>query len=264
MKQLLRFFPFTLVLFLFSCTIREELEIKADGSGKLTVRNDMSALMEMAKSMDPDGKFTKDGNFTRKIDSTIYMKALLDTVKEVDAEKKALLRDGKLHVQVHGSEGLAKMNFEVPYKDNAQLQGLYNSVFNNSASFLGLLQSMQKTKNDNLPPAEEIGEKISGLTSIGSIYDVSVKEGVYSRKVNKERFEKYKQKQNNSSSDEMKGMAQMFGAIEYTIAIKFPRPVKKFNAKKAELSTDKLNVLLKGDLMDMTENPQNMELEVEY
>jgi hypothetical protein len=266
MNNMIRLLAVALLFCFASCTTREELEIKADGSGKLAVRNDMSALMEMVKSMDTDGKMSsKDSSFNKKIDSVIYMKDMPDTAKVMNARKKALLKDGTIRMQMHGSEGILKMDIEVPYKSTADLQELYSSVFNNGSGFFSALDNIQGAgrKKEEMPSADEMGDKLSPFTEIGSVYDVTVKNGLFSRTVNKQRYEAYKKKQAGATEDS-KGMSQMFGAMEYVISIKFPQPVKKISNTKAELSTDKLNVLLKGSITDMMESPESMELQVEY
>jgi hypothetical protein len=262
MKKRFRFLLLALPFYFGSCTINEELEIKNDGSGTLNYKTDLSKVLEMIKSLDSDGKMGKDSLFQKKIDSTILMKSFLDTAKNISPEKKALLREGKLYLKMDAERNLFKVDMELPYKSAEQLQGLYTNLNSAGDGLTSVMDGLTGKEDAPFPPADG-GDKQNPFGSIASVYDVIVKDGLFSRKINKERLEKFKAA-NAQSAEQMKGMGAMMGAMEYNISIKFPRPVKKASNAKAAISTDKKTILLKTDLMDVMEHPELLELEVEY
>lgn len=246
-----------------SCTINEELEIKNDGSGILHYKNDLGKMIELVKSFDTDGKMSKDSSFKKKVDSTILMKSFLDTAKNIPAEKKALFADGKLHVKMDAENDVLKIDMELPYKSSTQLQALYSNLNTTGSGLLGLMDGLTGKEDSPFSPGGEGEDKANPFITIASVYDVTIKNGLYSRKVNNERLQKFNT-DNAKSAEQMKGMGSMMGAMDYTIAIQFPRPIKKSSNPKAEISSDKKNILLKVDLLEATEHPEILELEIEY
>ena len=73
--------------------INEDIDVKADGSGVYSIHTDMSQLLQAMQSY--LGKDEMDKQMpTRNIDTTVMMKTLLDTAKNISAENKALMKDG--------------------------------------------------------------------------------------------------------------------------------------------------------------------------
>ena len=99
------------------------------------------------------------------------------------------------------------------------------------------------------------------MPQIASVYDIVVKNGLYSRKVNKERYDDFVK---TMKLDELKQMSGMLGAMDYTLSIKLPRPIKKVSNSKVVLSDDKKTATLKTDLMETFEHPEQLALDIEY
>ncbi len=64
--------------------------------------------------------------------------------------------------------------------------------------------------------------------------------------------------------DELKQMGGMLGEMGYTLALKFPRPIKKTSNSKAMLSDDKRTATITADLMELMQHPELLSLDVEY
>lgn len=250
--------PFTFV----SCMdTREELEIKKDGSGTLAMKTDLSKMLEMMKSFAPAEELQKQG-LDKAYDTIMLMKDYVDTAKSVPADKKALLREGKVHLVMNLKENLGKFDMQFPFKSADQLQQLYASLNSSTGSLKGMFDGMGKklpgTGNDS--SATDAGAD-KGMPQIASVYDIVVKDGLYSRKVNKERYNEFTQA---VKLEELKQMGSMLGQMNYTLSIKFSRPIKKISNPKAVLSDDKRTVTLSTDLMETFEHPELLALEIEY
>jgi hypothetical protein len=247
---------FLLPLALISCTdTREELEIKKDGSGTLVMKTDFGKVLEMVKGMGANTDLSKDG-LDKAYDTTMYLKDVVDTAQNVPADQKELLRNGKVHLVINVKEGIGKMDMNFPFTSTARLQDLYASLNNSTGGLKNLFNGMGK----NLPKSDDGGND-KNMPQIASVYDIVVKDGLYSRKVNKPRYDEFAQ---SMKLDELKQMGSMFGGMDYTLTVKLPRAIKKVSNSKALISEDRKTASLKTDLMETFEHPELLALDIEY
>ena len=245
-----------LPLAFMSCTdTREELEIKKDGSGTLVMKTDFSKMLAMVKSIGASTDLSKDG-LDRPYDTTMYLKDVVDTAQNIPADQKELLRNGKVHLVLNVKESAGRMDMNFPFASTARLQDLYASLNNSTSGLKNLFNGMGK----NLPKSDSGGAD-KGMPQIASVYDIVVKDGLYSRKVNKQRYDEFTQAMN---LDQLKQMGGMFGAMDYTLTVKLPRAIKKISNSKAMMSDDKKTATLKTALMETFEHPELLALDIEY
>ncbi|MEP7279006.1 MAG: hypothetical protein ABI813_10210 [Bacteroidota bacterium] len=235
---------------------REELEIKKDGSGTLVMKTDLSKMLEMMKGFAPESDLTKDG-LDRPYDTIMLMKDYIDTASDVTAEQKALLRDGKVHIVMNVKENIGKFDIHLPFSSTDKLQQLYASLNSSSNGLKGMFGGLGK----GLPKGPEEQGNNKGMPQLASVYDIIVKNGLYSRKVNKERYDQFT---GAIKLDELKQMGSMFGAMNYTLSVKLPRAVKRVSNSSATISDDKVMVTLKSDLMEAMQHPELLALDIEY
>lgn len=258
--KFLRWLPFLLLSFTFvSCMdTREELDIKSDGSGTLAVRTDLGKMLEMMKGFASPDDIKKEG-LEKAYDTTILMKDFVDTAKDVTAEQKAALRNGKLHLALDMQQSKGKFDMHFPFSSPAQLQVLYESLNSTNGGMKGLLGNKgKKTEGDG---NSMIQQNDKGIPQITSVYDIAITNNLYSRKVNQQRYQEFA---DAMKLDDLKQMGGMLGPMNYTLAIKLPRPIKKISNSKAELSTDKLTATLSTDLMEAFQHPELLALDIEY
>jgi hypothetical protein len=135
------------------------------------------------------------------------------------------------------------------------LQQLYESL-NQST---GGLKSMLGGMGNNHPLQQEGGDK--GMPQITAVYDITAKDGSYSRKVNKQRYAEFV---DAIKLDQLKQMDSLLGKMDYTLSILLPRPIKMISNGKAVLSADKKTATLHVDLMEAFAHPELLELEIDY
>ena len=246
-----------LPLALISCTdTREELEIKNNGSGTLVLKSDFSKILDMMKGFAGDGELSKDG-LDKPFDTTMALKDYVDTATSVPADKKELLRNGKVHLVMNVKESVGKFDMNLPFTSTDKLQQLYASLNSSSGGLKNMFDGMGK----NLPKSGDNASDEKGMPQIASIYDITVKDGRYSRQVNKERYEDFTKQM---KLDELKQMSSMMGDMDYTLSVKLPRPVKKISNSAMKLSDDKKTATLKTDLMQTFEHPELLAVDIEY
>ncbi|WP_315819758.1 hypothetical protein [Paraflavitalea speifideaquila] len=119
--------------FLASCyEVNEEIVINEDGSGTYVTKMDMSQLIEMMQSFAGEEELSKEG-LDRPIDTTIRMKDMLDSAKDVTPEQKALMAGGIMKMQMNIKEKLFKMDLNFPYSGYDNLQKLMAGQGNSGA-----------------------------------------------------------------------------------------------------------------------------------
>ncbi len=243
---------FLLPLALASCMdTREAMEIKKDGSGTLAVKTDMGQMIAMMKNFIHDSDIRKQG-LDKLFDTTMLMKSYIDTVQGVPADKKAALRDGTLHLTLDVEQNKGEFDILFPFRSAEQLTDIYQSL--NAASG-GVKNVMTNLGGKNQEPGDR------GLPQLTFVYDVTVKNGLYSRKVNKARYDVFSQDMN---LEKLRQISSVMGTMSYTVVTSFPQPIKKTSNAKAVLSNNNKTATLSVGLLEAFEHPELLELEIEY
>jgi hypothetical protein len=252
MKILKFILPLSLVFCLTGCLdIDEKVAIKKDGSGTMSMDMDMSQMVEMLQTYIGKDELAKKG--MEKMDTTIQMKDLVDTISSLSAEKKALLRTGFVHIKMNLEEKVFKTHMQFPFTSQANLQKLYGVMSDGSLGSAQLFKGMT--------PGGDAGGPSPDINQFNGIYDFTCKDGVMSKKLNQEKFKALTQ---NPELAQMKQAGQMGVEILYTTTITFPRPIKKVDNTLAKLSEDKTTVTIKYNLVDVFDHPEQFGYSIEY
>ncbi len=249
--------------FLASCyEVNEEITINEDGSGTFVTKMDMGQLIEMMQSFAGEEELSKEG-LDRAIDTTIQMVDMIDPSKDVTQEQKALLEKGTMKMQMNIKDKLFKLDMNIPYTgyDNLQklMEGKGQSGAGLSDAFKNLFDDKKTPERDTAKIIDEAREP--DMQDIAGIYDVTVKNGLISKKTN---TEKYKALLARPEMDQVKKLASSGMEISYTTTIKLPRPVKKADNTIIKLSEDKKTVTMRYNLLDLLENPEKFAYTLEY
>ncbi len=263
----MKFLRYTLVLvmlgFLASCyEVNEEIVINADGTGTYLTKMDMGQLIEMMQSFAGEEELSKEG-LDKAIDTTIRMKDMLDSAKDVTPEQKALMANGTMKMQMNIKEKLFKMDLHFPYSGYDNLQKLMAGEGNSGAGLTNMFKGFFGDAKTPAPDTTQIIDeaKEPDMQDIASIYDVTVKNGLISKKTNSV---KYKALLARPEMDQVKKMSSSGMEILYTTTIKLPRPVKKSDNDLLKLSDDRKTVTMKYNLLDLLESPDKFAYTLEY
>jgi hypothetical protein len=258
MKFLKWLLPSFFVLFLTGCfDVNEEIDIKANGSGQMQWNYDMSQLLDLMQTYmgkdEMDKQIPKD-----KVDTTILMKDLVDTAKDIPADKKALIRNGRMHMKLDMTQKIFKADLHFPFSSMNDLQKLYTSMSDGSLGtnklFKGLTSkgdSMNSNPNAQMP---DIGQ-------FNGIYDFQCKDGLISRKLN---ADKWKEFQSSPQFEQMKQVSGMGMEVPYTLTVNLPRPLKKIDNSLAVISDDKKTITLKYNIVEVFDHPEKFEYTIAY
>jgi ribosomal protein RSM22 (predicted rRNA methylase) len=254
MKLLKFLLPVALVFCFTGCLdINESVDIRNDGSGQLTMDVDLSQMLDMLQTYMGKDELAKKG--IQKMDTTILLKDLIDTVSTLSADKKAILRPGRVHIKLDMDAKVFTVHSMFPFTSVANLQKLYalkNDGSLGNAKLLGALGG---------DAGGQGGPGAGDFDQFNNIFDFTCKDGLLSKKLNKEKFEALK---NNPELAQVKQASQMGMEINYITTLSVPRPVKKVTNPLAKLSDDKKTVTIKFNLIDVFEHPEQFEYTVEY
>ena len=262
----MKFLRYALVLvllgFLASCyEVNEEIVVNEDGSGTYVTKMDMGQLLELMQSFAGEEELSKDG-LDSSIDTTIRMKDMLDSAKDVTPEQKKLLADGTVKMQMNIKNKLFKMDMNIPYSGYNNLQklmagqGAGPGLTDAFKQFFGGDNNPQRDTTKIIDEARE-----PDMQDIAGIYDVTIKNGLISKKTN---TEKYKALLARPEMEQVKKLSSSGMEILYTTTIKLPRPVKKADNTIIKLSEDKRTVTMRYNLLELLENPEKFAYTLEY
>ncbi|MGB8192760.1 MAG: hypothetical protein WCF67_12610 [Chitinophagaceae bacterium] len=243
-------------VFFASCLeINEEVNIKENGSGELSTSMDMAQLIDMMQAM---GGEEFDKKKDEKIDSVINLKDIVDTAKNLTAQQKQLMRDGKVFVKMNLAEKEFKIRMQYPFNSLERLQQLNAAISDGGIGFGNIMKDAMGSKEQ---PGLDQPSESPELDQLMGIFDYNVSNGLIKKTVNAEKLKKL---QDNPKMAEMKQGAEMGIEVLYNITYKLPRPAKRVDNPKAKLSDDKRTVTLRNNLMDIFTKPEQFAFTIEY
>lgn len=251
MKILKFILPALFAFFFAGCLdIEEKVDVKKDGSGQLTMDMDMSQMVEMLKNYMSQEDMAKKG--IQKMDTTIYMKSIIDTMSSLSAEKKSLLRAGQVHIKMDMDAKVFTTHMQFPFSSQENLQKLYLAMGDGSLGGANLLGGLGGDQGAGASP---------DMNQFNGIYDFVSHDGLMEKKVNQE---KWKKLTSDPQMAQIKQASQMGVEVNYTTTIMLPRSVKKVDNPLAKLSEDKKTVTMKYNLIDVFEKPEQFNYHIEY
>jgi hypothetical protein len=261
----MRFLRYALVLVCclatFGCyEVNEEIALNDDGSGVYNTKMDMGQLLEMMQTFAGEEKMAEEG-MDRAIDTVINFGSLLDSAKDMTAEQKQLMKDGKMRMQLNMKEKLFKIDMNIPYKDYASLQKLLAGMGGSGSAMSTMMKGMFDKKDQPKDSNTTEGDFTPKMDEFTNFYDVTVKKGLISRKVNTEKYKALTEK------PEMQQMEQLTNSgmeILYTTVLRLPRPVKNSDNPLFKLSDDKKTITMKYNMLEMLKTPEKFNYTIEY
>lgn len=246
-----------IICFVSCYEVNEEISIDKNGGGTFVTKMDMGQMLEMIQSMAGEEDLVKEG-LDKVLDTTIFMKNILDSAKDLTSEQKELLKDGKLNLQMNMKEKLFKAQVNIPFRGYSDLQLLMSGKGNSIAGLSDLFKGVFD-KGEQKPALDS--PKEPGLEDMNTIFDVVIRDGLISKKINPE---KHKALIEKTEFAQLQQMATGGMEILYTTTIKLPRPAKKTENSLIKLSDDKKTVTLKYNLLDLFDHPEKFSYRVEF
>lgn len=236
------------VILLTSCfeTI-QEITLSDDGSGTYVNTNDMSKILTIAKNMGAGDKIPQE-----PIDSTISFALTADSIPDLSAEERALLKKGSLHVKMNMEDEklITIMNF--PFSTLGDLPKI------NRLAGKMMMESMKGKMGGAVPGGSDAMPEPS---SFDDYYTLEFSKGELKKKLNKE---KYADVDKDEFLNGLKQAGTMGIPITSTYIINLPRPAEKAEGKNVKLSADKMKVTVLSTMDDFYDNPESLEFKIKY
>jgi hypothetical protein len=243
----------TLAFCFAACQVHEDVDIRKDGSGQFTSDIDISQMIDIMQTYMSKEDLEKKGMV--KMDTTILLKDVVDTVSTLSSEKKALLRPGRIHVKLDMDAKVFTIHSMFPFTNQTNLQQLYSAM--NDIGNAKLLGSLGGGGGD----AAGAGPSPGDVNQFSTMFVLKCRDGYMSKKLDTAKFNALK---NDPQMAQIKQASQMGMEIGYTNTISLPRPVKKVSNPVAKLSDDKMTVTMKFNLIDVLDHPEQFEYTIEY
>jgi hypothetical protein len=245
------------VIFFVSCyEINEEITLSNKGTGTYVTKMDMSAMLEMMKTMAGEEELSKNG-LDRAIDTIIYMKDAMDSAKDLTAEQKKLYSDGVMKLQMDVAKNVLKADMKFPFKNYNDLQTLMSgSGTGGMSEIFRKIFSAKDTAQSAVPSQDQ-----QGFDQINNVFDVTVTRNSIIKKLNRARYDSVMQK------PEMAQAKQMIGSgfeLLYTTTISLPRAAKKVDNPIVKLSADKKTVTIRYDMLKLFDTPEQFSYSITY
>jgi hypothetical protein len=231
-----------LALSLFSsCVFVEEIDLKENGSGTLTLNFDGSAFMQMAGDM-------SDGPQEQAVDTVIYFADILEEGKDSIAQLPELEQDKLRQLSPY------RMQMKTDPEAKEMIMGLARD-FTRIEEVEDALKAFQRTgmledkKDVDKPKTPDFGEttKVSyGFTS-GRFFR---KSEIIDSVLHQQRI------------DSMGQGASFFEGSAYILKINFPRPILRASGDGNEISPDGKTLVRQAGFMDYIKDPSILDLEV--
>ncbi|MDP4262097.1 MAG: hypothetical protein Q8941_06155 [Bacteroidota bacterium] len=238
------------------CETTHEISLNENNSGTMQTTTDLSGLIGMAKMSGQGKELEKAGD--KAIDTTIMLDKAADSLKDITAEERALVKKGKLNFQMNipAEKFIVKLQF--PFSDPGEISRLeqLSSKLVQQALKKQLAESAKEgTDSGMMPGADDIPQ-----SSVDDYYTTTYAKGMIQKKLNKE---KYATVGNDEGMKALKEMAGM-GLGNSTIIINLPRPAKKAEGKNLKLSDDKKKVMITNSVEDFFDDAPSLEFSIDY
>lgn len=229
----------------------QEVTLDENGSGTLSTTSDMGMLLGMAKQMGGGAELENAGD--KAMDTIIYFGATADSIPDLTADDKALLKKGNMNLKFNlkNDEFKTKLNF--PFS-NAEELGRFNSLTGKMLS-LALKNQMGDASMGGL------GGQMPAFSSFDDYFTLEISNGELKKKLNKEKYAAVASDEFLNGLKEAAGMGLPVGA---TYIYNLPRPAEKVEGKNVKLSEDKKKVTVKVELDDFFEDPEKFEFKIKY
>jgi hypothetical protein len=229
----------------------QELTLNADGSGMLTSTNDMSKALSMMGQMG-GGQMDK----LKDMDTTIRFSDLVDSVKDLTAQEKALIKKGIMKIVLKQKDEKLYSVLSFPFQKTSDIKILQQALPKMTEEATkkianGKAEMPMAMNEDEMPKAK----------SFDDYFDVVITNNSITKTINKD---KYATAADDQYMKILQQMSSMGAPANVNYVFNLPRPATKVDGKGLKLSADKKKVTLAVTSDDFFDEPKKFEFKIEY
>jgi len=257
---------FSMTTFTGCIDIIEEVFLNKNGSGKYTMRMDMSGMMSMIKMMsEMDGLMPGDEEDTEEseedaglsammeqgVDSIMYLKdASADVLKQFD-DNPGFADKVNMRMNVNPDENIFQIDFNLDFENMDDI----DYFFKNFDSIMAMMNDGEGEEGSELDMLGMGGGGMGADSPLGGImggdgltrYFDMTKRTLIRRDASQQETSDMTEEM---GAEEKQTMEMFFEDAKYKMIYHMPGKVKKMTNKEATLSANKKTVMLEGDLLD--------------
>ncbi|MES2265844.1 MAG: hypothetical protein V4520_03730 [Bacteroidota bacterium] len=276
MKKLYILLVFFAFVCLSSCVdIEEHYNFRPDGSCRVQYGFDMSRALSVLNVLISDSVKSTPQFSLVKDTSLNYFNTLPDSiVKKMSAEEVNTAKNSSLHINMDLTKSKMKVNLDYLAKTPADLVYYLDhvSAFSVKVPQGEFLDPKQKENVEFHDPNEKVvikpqefkdlkndykGELLLGGQDYYT-YDITPKK--FSRVINKTKFNNFLK----GAGSRLAMAKAMLIDMPYKMVLKFAKPVKKVDNRKAIISADRMQVTLVTSIDEVIKNPALMNLQIDF
>ncbi len=261
----------SLTMFTGCIDIVEEIFLKKDGSGKYTMRMDMSGMLDMIAMMgameqgegeegEEENPMAAMGAMGEEMDTTVYLRDAAPEMKKQFADNPGFLDKVNIRTLMSKEDGKFYMDFNLGFKNMDDIEYFYNN-------FDKVMASM----GDDEEGAGGMGGMLGGMGGgssdlLGSgtqrPYDYNRKKCTLVRHNTQEEDAASMEEDMNEEDKQM--MEMMFGNATYRTIYHLPGKVKNMSNSEATLSSDRKTVTIEGNFMDYIDGKLRLDNTIKF
>lgn len=241
------------VLLLTSCDTTREISINENGSGTYSNTMDLSSIIGLAKMSGGEGM---DELKDKKMDTTILLASIVDSIPGLSADEKRIAQKGTMHIvmNIDDEKFLTKMDF--PFTSVTELGTI--TKFSGTAMQEALKKQVGDKKGGGASP---MGDDDMPTGAIDQYFKYTYSKGLIQRTLI---AEKYATVGDDKGMQSMKEMATQGLPMSNKTIIKLPKAAKKAEGKGVKLSDDKKTVTIEDSIEDFFDDGKALEYTIEY
>ncbi len=240
---------FILLLFstaLVSCTFTETMNLKEDGTGRMSISVDLGQIMAMSGEMAAENQMEAQDTIIKFKDLLEDRKDSIAALSKSNQERLQAMKDYQLHIKANPTEN--EMVVDI-FTDFTQIQEANNLM-------KGFQQSSEFIPGNAAATGSNSKEEENKKDAIGVSY--SYKKNVFKRDAFINDTEEH-QKQ----LDSLQKAGTFMSGIAYKIKYTFPKKIKSTSVEDATYSLDGKTMELERNFLDYMRNPDVLDIEVE-
>lgn len=237
-------------LALVSCETTREISFNQDGSGKMVTTTDMSSLIGIAKMSGKD--MEKED---KSIDTTIMLDKMVDSIPDLSADEKELVKKGILGLNVNMKEEKLITKLEFPFSTGSQITKL------DQVSTKVMQQAMKKQAEQGAEGAPAMPDDEMPKASMDDYFTITYGKGIIEKKHIPEKYAAVGEDKGMQALKEMAGQGM---PMNTTLIYNLPKPAKKAEGKNVKLSEDKKKVTITNSVDDFFDDVTKLEFKIEY
>lgn len=241
MKKIL--FLLFAVAFLTSCQFTETMVLNEDGSGRMSIKMDLSEMMALGGELSNDSTEVKKDTIIAFKDIFEEKKDSIATLPMAEQKKLKAMENFKIHMISDPDEGVMIVDLFTDFKNVSEANDL--------------LRGFEQTENvipGNSSEDEGSSEPEPELIGVSYSYD--------NGKFIRDAFIK-DEKQHSKQIDSLKQIESFMSGTLYKIKYTFPKRIKSSSVEDATFSLDGKTIEIQRPFLDYFKNPDVLDVEVE-